>query len=48
MNIIKNTMSIPEQYEMMEKIEIITSKKARKEAVVKFPTSEELIGYTTK
>ena len=47
-NIIKNTMSRPEQYEIMDKIEMITSEKARKEAVVKFLTSEELIGYTTK
>ena len=43
--IIKDTMSIPEQYEMMEKIQMITS---GEEAVVKFPTSEELIHYTTK
>ena len=32
-------------YEMMEKIQMITS---GEEAEVKFPTSEELIDYTTK
>ena len=43
--IIKDMMSIPEQYEMMEKIQMITS---GEEAVVKFPPSEELTDYTTK
>ena len=38
-------MSIPEQFHIMEKIQMITS---GEEAVVKFPTSEELIDYTTK
>ena len=38
-------MSIPEQFHIMEKIPIITS---GEEAVIQFPTSEELIDYKTK
>ena len=38
-------MSIPKQYHIMEKIHMITS---GEEAVIQFPTSEELMDYNTE
>ena len=38
-------MSIPKQYHIMEKIQMITS---GEEAVIQFPTSEELMDYNTE
>ena len=43
--IIKDTTSIPEQFHIMEKIQMITS---GEEEVMQFPTSEELMDYNTK
>ena len=38
-------MSIPEQFHIMEKIQLIT---CGEEAVIQFPTSEELVDYNTE